>query len=316
MPMTDITLDQALLSRLARRNNFEMGDDDFVFFGIRGALPIDLAGTPFATLHVIRTTEFDHIRMRCTLGQFRPATGELAVFPGSTVPSRTNVVAARNRGGIGANLLMLGKYRYERGVHKIGRPSGHRAFRQAEFFPVWRNSDDVDFDLSDRPDLDGDFVYDNLHCAYHDNIDTAGFSSAGCQVVCGHPRSPARQNRPETGPWKRFIDNAYGADGGQDRYAYLLFSGAEVAMVQSKPDSAISQSVRFGSTGPLVGRVQAALIDQGMELGAPDGGFGRETIEALMAFQSREFGPGKADGIVGPNTAAALSIDLPTLAAA
>ena len=311
--MTDILLDQELLLRLAARNNFALPEEDLIFFGIRGALPIDISGTPFAGSHLIRTAEFNHVQMRCTLGQFRPATGKLAVFPGSTVPSRINVIAAKNRGGVGANLLMLGKYRYERGVHKIGRPSGHRAFRQAQFFPVWRSSDDFDFDLSDRPDLDGDFVFDNLHCAYHDNIDTPGFSSAGCQVVCGHPRSPARRNRPETGPWQRFIDNAYGAAGGQKRYTYMLFSAAEVAMVASKPDNAISQSVRFGSSGDLVGIVQAALIDQGIELGAPDGDFGRVTIEALMAFQSREFGPGKADGIVGPNTAAALSIALPNL---
>ena len=32
-----------------------------------------------------------------------------------------------------------------------------------------------------------------------------------------------------------------------------------------------------------------------------------------MAFQARTFGTGTADGIVGPNTAQALGISLPTL---
>jgi hypothetical protein len=178
--MTDITLNPSLIARLAARNNFTIPDDEIIFFGIRGALPIDISGTPFSGSQVLRTADINHVHMRCTLGQYRPGAGELAVFPGSTVPSLPNIRAARARGGIGANMLMLGKYRYERGVHKVGRPSGHRAFRQAEFFPVWRSSDDLDFDLDDKPDLDGDFVFDNLHCAYHDNLDTAGFSSAGC----------------------------------------------------------------------------------------------------------------------------------------
>lgn len=314
--MTEITIDRALIGRLAARNNFLIPDDDLLFFGIRGALPVDISGTPFAAEHALRLTDFNHVQMRCTLGQLRLANDRLAVFPGSTVPSRPNVEAARRNGGTGANMLMLGKYRYVRGIHKLGRPGGHRAFRQAEFFPVWRNSDDMDFDLSDRPDLDGDLVWDNLHCAYHDNLDTPGFSSAGCQVICGHPRSAVRGNRPETGPWKRFIDNSYGSAGAQARYTYLLFSGAEAAMVAGKPDSEIMQSVRFGSSGDLVRIVQTALIAKGYELGTVDGDFGRNTIEAVMAFQRREFGPGQADGIVGANTAEALGLTLPRLSRA
>lgn len=310
--MADFTITQPLLARLAARNNFLIPGDALVFFGIRGALPVDIAGTPFGPAYAMRLTDIDHVRMRCTLGQMRGDNGGLAVFPGSTVPSMANIIAARARRGVGANMLMLGRYSYDRGVHKIGRPGGHRAFRQAVFFPVWRTSDDLDYDLADAPDLDGDLVWDNLHCAYHDNLDTPGFSSAGCQVVCGHPKSPARQNKPETGPWKRFIENAYG--GTQTRFTYMLFGGAEAAMVAGKPAEQIKQSVRFGSSGPLVEAVQTALIAKGYELGSADGDFGRDTIEALMAFQTREFGTGKADGIVGPNTAAALGIALPTLA--
>jgi len=311
--MADIVINQGLLGRLAARNNFVVPDDDLVFFGIRGALPTDISGTPFSSGHSLRLADINNVQMRCTLGQFRPATGALAVFPGSTVPSIGNIRAARARSGRGANMLMLGRYSYQRGEHKLGLPSGHRAFRQAVFFPVWRTIDDLDYDLDDRPDLDGDLVWDNLHCAYHDNLDTPGYSSAGCQVVCGHPKSPARGNQPETGPWKRFIDNSYGAGGGQTRYIYMLFSGAEAAMVATKPAGEIRQSVRFGSSGDLVKTIQTALLGAGFDIGTADGDFGRNTIEAVMAFQTREFGPGKADGIVGPNTAAALGVVLPTL---
>lgn len=312
--MPDFVLDYALLERAARRNNYALTDDALLFFGIRGALPLDVSGTPFAVGHPMRITSPDHVLMRCTLGQARPAQRALAVFPGSTVPTLKYVQASIAKGGEGTNTLMLGRYSYVRGVHKAGKPSGHRAFQQAIFFPVWRTADDSDFDLDDRLDNDGGIVADNLHCAYHDNLLTSGYSSAGCQVVCGRPKAPQNGNQPETGPWKRFIDNAYGATAPlQERYAYLLFSGTELAMVALKPDSDLLQNVRFGSQGALVKTVQQALKDKGYPLDTPDGKFGRDTLEAVMRFQIAQFGKGKADGIVGSNTGGALGLTMPTL---
>jgi hypothetical protein len=223
-----------------------------------------------------------------------------------------NISRARGAGGAGANMLMLGKYVFDRGVHKLGKPSGHRAFRQATFFPIWRTLDDLDYDAADQVDLGAtgaSFFWDNLHCAYHDNLQTPGFSSAGCQVVCGHPMSATRGNKPETGPWKAFIESAYG--GTQQRFTYLLFSGFEaIGAARTGP---LSQSVRFGSEGALVKAVQKKLIAAGYPLPTADGTFGRDTLEALMAFQVKAFGPSSADGVVGQNTASALDVQLPPL---
>lgn len=128
-----------------------------------------------------------------------------------------------------------------------------------------------------------------------------------------HPKSSARQGKPETGPWKRFVENAYDALSRQPRYIYMLFSGIEVAAAATLPDSHIMQSLRFGSTGDLVHKAQECLIAKGMPLEVPDGDFGRATIEAVMAFQTREFGRGSADGVIGSNTAQALGFSLPML---
>lgn len=310
--MTNITLDAALLGRLARRNNFQPVSGRLVFFGLRGMLPLDISGTAFAAAHAVRPSDINHMYMRCTLGQLDTATGHVAVFPGSTVPHLKYVKNALGKGGIGANMLMLGHFQYQRGGHRSGKSGGHRAFRQAIFFPAWRTRDDTDFDLADELDNDGGFVFDNLHCAYNDSTDVPGFGSAGCQVVAGRQERPEGKKN-ESGPWRRFLENAYGATPKQARYSYFLFSGAEVAMVAMKPDSEVRQSVRFGSSGDLVVRVQEALIEQGYPLQKADGDFGRNTLEALMAFQARTFGTGTADGIVGPNTAQALGISLPTL---
>jgi len=311
--MAEIKLDAALLRRAAKRNSYPIPEDGLLFFGVRGALPIDITGSPFAKSHALRMSDFNHVQMRCTLGQMRVAKDDLAVFPGSTVPSIENVRSAKAAGGVGANMLMLGCYQYHQGIHKAGKPSGHRAFRQSVFFPVWRSADDLDFDLNDRADLDGDIVADNLHCAFHDNIDTPGFSSAGCQVIAGRPTMAANGNRPETGPWKVFVENAYKLMPKQPRYNYLLFSAAELALVALKKDKDLSCTLRFGSEGALVTKLQQALIAKGLPLRTADGFFGRDTIDAVMRFQGQEFGRGTADGIVGPNTAAAMGFALPKL---
>lgn len=309
--MTDLVIDAALLRRAAKRNAYPLPATGLIFFGIRAALPIDITGSPFAASQRLRLTDYNHVQMRCTLGQMHATGNDVAVFPGSTVPSIDNIKRARSAGGVGANMLMLGCYQFRKGIHKDGKPSGHRAFRQSIFFPVWRSADDLDFDLNDRPDLDGDIVADNLHCAYHDNIDTPGFSSAGCQVVSGRPSMPANGNRPETGPWARFVNNAYRASPDQPRYTYLLFSATELALVALKADKELSCTLRFGSEGPLVTKLQETLIAKGFPLRQADAYFGRDTIEAVMRFQATEFGAGTADGIVGPNTAAALGFTLP-----
>lgn len=313
--MSKLEVSNVLLQRLMLRNNFATPNAGLTFFGIRGALPIDTGGTNFMDAHELRFATINFSAMRCTIGQWKINDDKVCVFPGSTVPSMPNIQRAKAKGGVGTNMLMLGFYEYVRGYHKVGKPSGHRAFRQNKFFPVWRNEDDFDYDLADRIDLgsSASYFWDNLHCAYHDNVETPGYSSAGCQVVSGQPKSPARNNKPETGPWKSFIDNAYNNSDGQTVYSYALFSATELGMVAAKSDSEISLSARFGSTGPLVLQTQEALIREGFPLGTPDGEFGRGTLYALIAFQVKEFGKASADGVLGPNTAAALEITLPKL---
>jgi hypothetical protein len=151
--MSGIELTHSLLARMAERTCARVPDSGIVFFGLRGALPMDVSGTEFGVKHGIRINSFNHLQMRCTLGQWKPAERKLAIFPGSTVPFRESIENARRAGGTGANMLMLGRYGYRKGVHRAGKPRGHRAFRQAMFFPVWRTVDDLDFDFNDRLDL-------------------------------------------------------------------------------------------------------------------------------------------------------------------
>jgi peptidoglycan L-alanyl-D-glutamate endopeptidase CwlK len=65
-------------------------------------------------------------------------------------------------------------------------------------------------------------------------------------------------------------------------------------------------SLRLGSRGPDVTRVQQALRAHGFNPGATDGTFDEGTLAAVLAFQKSE--RLLADGIVGPRTSAALGL--------
>jgi peptidoglycan hydrolase-like protein with peptidoglycan-binding domain len=315
--MAAIELTPDLLRRLARRNNFAVPDTGMVFVCIRGGTPADLADNDFAPSRTIREIGLDYEHMRCTFVQWRLDDGTLALFVGSTVPNRKSIDAAL-AGKTKANQVIPGCFRYVRGRHKGSSPSGHDAFRQNIFLPVQRTRDDGDFDLADAIDFARsakaeEFVWDNIHAAYNDDAAKPGYSSEGCLVVCGFP-STTSGKFVERGPWKAFRRNAYDQTGGQQEFTCMLFEADEVARVASGKDGDLIQLVRYGSRGTLVGQVQAALVKAGFEIGTPDDKFGRNTLIALYEFQKRLFDQLGADCVVGPETAKALGIEMPTLA--
>lgn len=308
-----IELNHDMMEKLALKSSFRIERGPIVLFGIRGMLPVDVFATDFAASRALQPSPIDHRFMRCTIGQWMPEKGTLAVFPGSTVPHIGNVQRALARRGSTANMLMLGKYLYAKGRHKHGKPGAHRAFRQARFFPVWRTADDLDFEHDDIIDNDGGTVWDNLHCAGNNNLDHPFFGSAGCQVVAGLRGKP---DKGELGPWKAFVDSAYMRAGKpQGMFEYMLFSGFEVARLAQDAGGRHNRTCRYGSYGPYVVRIQRALARLGfpgfLDPAAIDGDYGRNTLEAVVAFQNRQFG--EADGIVGPLTAAALDIAWDTI---
>ncbi len=65
-------------------------------------------------------------------------------------------------------------------------------------------------------------------------------------------------------------------------------------------------TLRLGSRGDAVGRLQQRLTDRGFPCGAIDGEFGRGTEAALIAFQLSE--GLLADGVAGPRTLTALGL--------
>ncbi|WP_027991986.1 peptidoglycan-binding domain-containing protein [Sinorhizobium meliloti] len=301
---------EAALQLMWKRCNFPVPTEGMAFFGLRGCLPVDYNGTDFADSHEVNIHDVDYVHMRCTLGQWKPGHG-FALFPASTVPEKNYVISRIRRGGYGANQLMLGCYSYRKGMHKAGKPTGHRAFRQNGFFPVWRTADDEDYDTSDFVDMRRDFIaWDNLHCGWSNGPSSPSFSSVGCQVVAGFPKCHSRgASSADEGPWKKFLDNAYGFR--QQIFPYALFSGHEAQSVVVLGDGQLRQSLRFGSQGNVVEAMQDRLNALGFDAGDVDGKFGFDSLKALIAFQKKTIGEHGTDGIVGPMTAHALGMELP-----
>jgi hypothetical protein len=298
------------LRRLCQINCFPVEDDGMYFFGLRGCLPLDTDGTGFEATHEVLVYDVDYTHPRCTLGQWLPGEGSIALFPGSTVPHIKYVKLSKERNGDGANQLMTGFYAdYRKGVHKAGSNTAHKAFRQTEAHPIRRTADDFDFDNDDRVEFMN--PYDNIHAGWSMGVNHDEYASAGCQVLVGYPACAQRGDEPDVGPWKVFKSNAYARS--QDRFPYVLLNGMDAQRLGADLSRKVAARLRFGSEGDLVSLVQRALKNAGFYEGDDDGQFQDRTLRAVLAFQTSKFGPNADDGVVGPMTASALNLVWPAL---
>jgi len=310
------SINDDVLRDMFKLGSYVVPESELVFFALRGAQPIEFGGSDFRNSHELLVTPIDYRHMRCTIGQWQTDTGKLAVFVGSSVPHVTAVAAQLADNGNGVNRLASGffgrvpgmpDHRYFKGNHGSDR---HLAFRNESKLPVWRTSDDTDFEGDDR--LEFEVVYDNLHCSRQVNETASYYSSYGCVVVAGKEGdSGAGAITTELGPWKKFLNNAYRLD--QFRFALAIFEENEALRTVELGYAKRAPTVRFGSRGLLVERLQTGLVAKGYNIGSPvpDGLFGGHTAKALRQFQLDVFGKNGTDLIGGPTTAEALGIAWP-----
>lgn len=309
-----LVLTEAHLIALWKRSQFPISGHGIIVFGLRGARPVVVGGTGLAPEHEITITPVNYETMNCTMGQWLPGQG-LALFPGSTVPFGATVKAKIAADGVGANQMGRGRYkRYDAGWHKRSEgENGHWALLQGSQITLQRTGDDADFDLKDRWEV-GWKAGDNIHCAFHmgsgADVPNARFSSAGCQTVAGTVKKGVRGS--EAGPWAKFIAPFLKDTlGSQKQAEYVLFAANEAQEMIRTECAGKTVVLRYGSQGPLVEALQSALNDKAEAGLKVDGDFGPGTFRALVDFQTVSFGDEADDGIVGPQVAAALGIDLP-----
>ena len=75
------TLTETHLWELWKLNNFPVPRDWWVFFGLRGCVPVNDAAPAFAASHAVRVAPVDYLHPRCTLGTMA-AGGRLRAVPG------------------------------------------------------------------------------------------------------------------------------------------------------------------------------------------------------------------------------------------
>jgi len=65
---------------------FRVPTDRWVFFGLRGCLPVNDNDQSFARAHPVKVEDVDYVHARCALGQWQPGR-VFALFPGSATSS-------------------------------------------------------------------------------------------------------------------------------------------------------------------------------------------------------------------------------------
>ncbi|MDW3221403.1 MAG: hypothetical protein R8G34_00710 [Paracoccaceae bacterium] len=311
------TFTEKHIRRMFELANFEVPEDEMVFFGLRGSSPVTNEGV-FDDSHVLIELGTDWTHQRCTIGQWLPGKS-FAIHTASTVPNIVSVRKKINNNGYGVNMLApcyltdlpgTSDHRYTKGDHGLTSKLGpHRAFRNANKLPVWRTGDDDDYEGDDR--LVYESAFDNLHCSRHMDSTTPGYSSFGCQVVAGAAGRRTSNPGGEKGSWKAFVNAAYALS--QHSFRYALFNQGEALRTATLGVSKRSPTVRFGSTGDLVLHLQEALVDGGFNVGrsGPDGILGFKTLEAIRDIQLEAFGASGVDLVCGQATAAEIGIDWP-----
>ena len=297
--MASFVFTESDLRRLCQINQFAIPENEMVFFGLRGALPMDARAEQFLDRHSIAVSEVNYMNPRCIIGQWIPARRVFAIFPGSTVPHKKYIQKALQRGGVGANRMFIGYYSYGKGQHRPSPKGTHDAWRQPddEPRPVLRTPEDLQYEITDKIELS--VPYDNLHAAWSSGTG-GGYESAGCQVVIGFPN-------PNRGSWKTFKNYGYSIP--QKRMRYALLEGMKAAQVVANPNTPLPARVLFGSSGELVKKLEEALVTKNLLKPEQINGLvDVETWKAIYQFQVEAFGEDEADGIVGRITAESLGI--------
>jgi endonuclease G len=302
---TEFDLTGPQLAELFRLNAFDVSDgQDEVLFGLRGCRLGDAtAAGQFAGAVRLSEDLPDHVGYHCVIGVYRRGSGQLAVFPGSTVPNWALMERQRAGGSSAkiANLLPTGCYTYHVGQHRA--VTG--AFVLQPDVIVLRTLDDLVYEVGDVWEQHS--PGDNIHPGFTGR--QALFSSAGCQTVPGRWTSASGHQ----GTWADF--RAAAGLGADDRsrwgtkYTYCLLTGRDARLMSDGANVHTLTRLRFGSRGASIVTLQTQLAASGLLTGTSDGRIGARTALAVVRWQ-QQHDEGRADGIVTPALADELGVSL------
>lgn len=313
-------IDSYTLSALCDRFCYVTGEDKIIIFGVRGSLPLNAlkgdfeATSGFCEGYETKYMKLNYTTSRCTIGLWDTVNQKIALFPGSTVPSRQYLL--RNKAALKTfNILSPGKYELKKGVHpreknayqrheallmddyglisipEVSVAGGRLRFglKQAEN-KVMLAGDNLH---ASRTEPDGIFQDENQKCLAALNMH---FSSSGCITIVGQPKEyvSSRQNDGPWNSWVRFTDLLKKANVAKaDKFSFLLFDYADFRMGRKSPDPL---PIRYGASGNDVKKIQRILTSvSNVKKSAPyyagpeNGLFTEETVVSMLEFQEDFF---------------------------
>lgn len=267
-------LNDESIQDVCNRFQFVLNKQEYCLLGIRGALPVAaLNGRPergysFSYSHQISVIEPNYNFPCCTIAIWNTQTNKIAVYPGSTVPSKDFLMRMPQKRGE-FNILCPGNYRLSKGLHPrnskyIQYPALLMNGKALVYKPeLVRVPSGLDFSFENvKPEVI--LAGDNLHATgYEPGIGENAMSllnlpvdSSGCITVCGCPQLYQR-NHYSSSHWNswqvfyEFLDKQEKCD-----YSLMLFDFKDF---DHSKQSKNTIELRYGSEGENVYELQSIL---------------------------------------------------------
>lgn len=256
------------------RFQFALDNQEYCLFGIRGALPACVLqnktekGYSFSAFHKLRPTEINYIFPSCTIGILNIQSDELAVFPGSTLPS-TEYLTRMPQKRAYFNILCPGKYVFSKGLHprtsKIRQypallMNGHALIYKPHLVRVPAGLG-FNFENAKHEVI---LAGDNLHATEYEpgiwnhktSLTNMPVDSSGCITVCGCPKMYQQYEYSSIlwNSWQVFysiLDNDRSRD-----YSFMLLNFKDLKPSQQSKNE---MEMRYGSEGEAVFELQSIL---------------------------------------------------------
>jgi len=324
-PPEQFSVSHDTLAWLAERNHFDLGDDEMVVIGLRGArLPDGATDSGWQDVVEAELEVPNHIDPRCLIGAWDRAGKRVRLFHGSTVPE-VSYMWAQCRLDSGANLMPTGLYAYEVGVHpndskrtpQIGalRLAGYGFNADGPASPViytLRTLDNLTYSVGDGAEVwDRCAPGNNIHAAifggpsdkYLVGAGGQNYSSAGCQTIPGGYElywgddGKRWYSKEPIGIWRDFreaiglavspvvVKRRACSDDGK-RFRYMLLTGWDASFA-SAPDEKVLEAYFPLRPGSSGPDVEKL---QKAAYSKPDGWFGAGTADAVVYLKKTDLG--------------------------
>lgn len=268
-----MNIEGSVLNEICDAFHFPIENEPIILFAFRGCLPKNLGkdnlnrSIQFKSVDQLRSVPVNYRNPRCTIGIWDRTLDKIALFPGSTLPSK-DYVKQHPSSVSTLNVLCPGCYQLRKGIHPrnergfqphdallmdgfgiVGVPYINRTIASTGFSSRIANYDVV------RPG-------DNLHAGrmepslkFYSSLLKLKYSSSGCITVAGQPEEYLKYNHDHTGwnSWTTFIQSVNLTR--QQTFTFLLFNFDNF----KRKSPSESKTIRYGSKQSEVGDMQYLL---------------------------------------------------------